>query len=163
MTDIPLGEALHRLLHAYKRAMGLAYRDLGIELAISQIRALKMIGHYQHSADGPCTAQAIALRLARDKAQIARLIKDLLSAELIEKRSNPDDGRSQLLLLTPAGEEKLKQIRTAEQYAGQRMAAGLSQEELASFVRLSDTLTANLAEPDSTCQPEPPSPTQEQS
>ncbi|MBS99822.1 MAG: MarR family transcriptional regulator [Oceanospirillaceae bacterium] len=152
MIDIPIGEALHRLLHAYKRAMRQAYRDLGIELAVAQIRTLKVIRQYQYLMAGPCTAQAIASQIGRDKAQIARMVKELLSAELIEKRSNPEDGRSQLLLLTPLGEAILEQIRAAERQASLRMAEGLAKEELATFVRLGDTMTANLGKPAKSCQ-----------
>ncbi|MBV1788717.1 MarR family transcriptional regulator [Marinobacterium sp. D7] len=148
MIETPIGEALHRLLHAYKRAMREAYRDIGIELAIAHIRTLKLIHQFQASTGAPCTAQAIAIRLERDKAQIARLVKDLLSAELIEKQSNPDDGRSQLLTVTHHGEAMLERIRMAERQASQRMAAGLSNEELTTFIRLGNTMTANLGEPE---------------
>nr|WP_067290240.1 MarR family winged helix-turn-helix transcriptional regulator [Marinobacterium profundum] len=146
MLESPVGEALHRLLHAYKRAMRQSFQAHGIDLAISHIRTLKVI-HYHLRSKQPCTAQLIVTRLERDKAQIARLLQDLLAAELIEKHPNPEDRRSQILRLTQAGSAVLERIAHAEQDAGLQMAQGLSHEEMQSFIRLANAMTGNLAAP----------------
>ncbi|GGO80294.1 MarR family transcriptional regulator [Marinobacterium nitratireducens] len=144
-NDIPIGEALHRLLHAYRRAMRQSYRAAGIELAVSHIRSLKVIRHHQQRLLQPCTAQAIAADIERDKAQIARVVRDLLEKALIEKRPNPEDGRSQILQLTSAGEAMLERIGNAEHQASLRMAQGLSPDELTAFIRLASAMTDNLS------------------
>ncbi|UTW13097.1 MarR family winged helix-turn-helix transcriptional regulator [Marinobacterium rhizophilum] len=144
MTDSPIGEALHQLLHAYKRAMQQSYQAHGIDFGIGHIRSLKVIRAHQASPESPCTAQQIVARLQRDKAQIARLVKDLLAAELIDRHDNPDDRRSQILRLTPAGEAMLRRIQDAEQHASLRLSRGLSQDDLHSFIRLAKSMTGNL-------------------
>lgn len=144
MKEIPIGEALHRLLHAYRRAMRQSYRDAGIDLAISHIRSLKAIRHHQRSPQGPSTAQIIATRLERDKGQVARIVKDLLTAALIEKHHNPDDRRSQFLELTEKGETTFQRIKEAERQASMRMARGLGTDEMETFIRLADAMTDNL-------------------
>jgi DNA-binding MarR family transcriptional regulator len=144
MINPHIGEALHQLLHAYRRSMRQSYQEVGIDLAVAHIRSLKVIHHHQQSAQEPCTARLIAVSIERDKAQIARLVKDLLAAELIEKQDNPEDRRSQFLRLTQTGEAMLARIREAEQRASLRMAQGLSEDEMDSFVRLATAMTDNL-------------------
>lgn len=144
MSDSPIGEALHQLLHAYKRALQQSYQARGIDFGIGHIRSLKVINAHQATPASPCTARQIVARLQRDKAQIARLVKDLLAAELIDKHDNPEDRRSQILRLTPVGEAMLARIQEAEQHASLRMARGLSQDEMHAFVRLAKSMTGNL-------------------
>lgn len=144
MTDSAMGEALHQLLHAYKRALQQSFLEHGITFGIAHIRSLKMIRAAQLSSGSGCTAQQIAARLQRDKAQIARLVKDLLAAELIEKQDNAQDRRSQILRLTPAGEAMYARIQDAERHASQRMATGMSADEVHSFIHLANGITRNL-------------------
>jgi deoxyribodipyrimidine photolyase len=88
MINPHIGEAHHQLLHAYRRSMRQSYQEAGIDLAVAHIRALKVIHHHQQSAQEPCTARLIAVSIERDKAQITRLVKDLLSVylQLLETR-----------------------------------------------------------------------------
>lgn len=144
MNQIPIGEALHRLLHAYRRAMRQSYQDAGIALAVSHIRSLKVIHHHQQLPEEPCTAQVIATSLERDKAQIARVVRDLLEDNLIEKHHHPSDRRSQILQLTEKGEATLIHIGEAERQASLRMARGLNEDEMEMFVRLAGAMTDNL-------------------
>ncbi|MHA3065527.1 MarR family winged helix-turn-helix transcriptional regulator [Lacticaseibacillus saniviri] len=51
----------------------------------------------------PLTAVTLSARLDMDKPTLSGIIKRLLDKQLIEKTSNPDDKRSQLLSLTDAG------------------------------------------------------------
>ncbi|AZZ92445.1 MarR family transcriptional regulator [Hahella sp. KA22] len=145
-THVPetsVGESLHRLLHAYKRAMRQAYQEVNLTLAVSHIRSLKVINHAREK-NTICTAQVIAERLQRDKAQITRVVKDLLEEGLIEKRDNPEDRRSQLLLLTQKGVDAYKTIKEVEALAGTRMAQGLNADEIREFVKLANAMAENL-------------------
>ncbi|OSQ38055.1 MarR family winged helix-turn-helix transcriptional regulator [Thalassospira mesophila] len=141
MPETTIGETLHTLLHAYKRAMRQAYHQAEIPLAISHIRTLKGI-----SAMPACTPLALSSRTKRDKGQVTRLIKDLLAQNLIEKHQHPGDKRSNILHLTPAGHHMIKRIKEIEEIAASRMAEGLSPAEIADFSRLANIMSANLAE-----------------
>lgn len=134
-----IGDALHRLLHAYKRAMRESHAESGIELPIMHIRALKGIARVPN-----CTAQTIADRMRRDKAQIARAIKDLIADSLIQRHPHPDDQRSQCLRLTPTGQALVERIARNEIQAGLRMAEGLSDAQMQDFVRLAEAMSVNL-------------------
>ncbi|RCK52389.1 transcriptional regulator [Thalassospira profundimaris] len=141
MPDMTIGETLHTLLHAYKRALRQAYQQADIPLAISHIRTLKGI-----NAVPDCTPLALSTRTKHDKGQLARLLKDLLAENLIEKHPHPDDKRSNILRLTPKGYQMIKRIKEVEEIAASRMAAGLSPDEITDFNRLANIMSANLAE-----------------
>ena len=83
--------------------------------------------------------------MQRDKAQITRALNDLLAAELILKTDNPLDGRSQLLQLTPKGEEVMTKLDAAEEWTRQQLTKDLSIVELALFFRVSRTMIDNVS------------------
>lgn len=139
MTSHHPGDALHRLLHAYKRALRQACRAQGIDLPPLQIRIMKMLCRAPGS-----TAHAVGQRFYRDKAQITRLIRELEEAGLVERRRDPDDGRRQLLTPTAQGKKLHTRIQRADRLAGERMARGLSGDEIAQFVAWADVMIANL-------------------
>lgn len=139
MSDPQLGEALHQLMHAYKRALRRAYRDDDLELSVSHIRALKAIRTLS-----PCTAQQISQRTQRDKAQTTRLLKDLLAADVIARSPHPDDRRSQILSLTPTGSELLARVDASERQVHTELAQRLNDDDLNAFIRLSRLMIDNL-------------------
>ncbi|KGI77091.1 MarR family winged helix-turn-helix transcriptional regulator [Oleiagrimonas soli] len=139
MTAPHPGDALHRLLHAYKRAMREAYRAAGIELPSSHLRAMKAICHLPQ-----CTAQAIAERMQRDKSQITRMVQELCAEKLVKRTPDPLDGRRQILTPTASGKRLRERIAEAEREAGARMVRGLPRTSIEAFVRLAETMAANL-------------------
>ncbi|WP_106419882.1 MarR family winged helix-turn-helix transcriptional regulator [Salinicola tamaricis] len=142
MSQALAGDTLHRLLHAYKRALRRAYADEQLELGVAQIRTLKAIRGLS-----PCSASAIAHRLQWDKAQLARLLGDLDSRGLVYRRPAPDDGRRQQLTLSNAGQAMLARVDACEQRAHERLAKDLSEAELAAFEALAQRLIDNLERP----------------
>jgi DNA-binding MarR family transcriptional regulator len=80
---------LHRLTHTYKSRLRETIKEKQIPLSIKHIRALKGI-----SRNPACTAHSIAQRMQRDKAQITRVLNELLKDGLIAKIDNPKDSRS---------------------------------------------------------------------
>ena len=142
MTNPPaIGESLHRLLHAYRRAMREGHAAAGIELPVTHIRALKGVAH-----SGGSSAQTIAGALRLDKGQVSRLIRDLRKEGLIDQSPDPDDSRSRRLSLTSEGSAMVGQITRVEAEAGERMAAGLHAARLRDFIQLADIMARNLEE-----------------
>lgn len=133
------GESLHRLLHAYRRALREGHAAAGIALPVTHLRALKGVAHA-----GGCSAQAIAETLRLDKSQISRLVRDLRANSLIEQHPDPADNRSRRLSLTPDGAAMVEHIAAVEAEAGERMAAGLDRGQLRNFIGLADLMAANL-------------------
>ncbi|QIL89060.1 MarR family winged helix-turn-helix transcriptional regulator [Microbulbifer harenosus] len=134
-----LSDTLHRLAHGYKCCLRAEVSERELGLPITHIRALK--GIYRNPES---TAFSIARRMQRDKAQITRVLKELLNDGLIEKRPNPTDGRSQLLFPTEKGRAVMQQLLAAEREAAARMTRGLTQKELQLFTELSARMVANL-------------------
>ncbi|WP_043316063.1 MarR family winged helix-turn-helix transcriptional regulator [Microbulbifer sp. HZ11] len=140
MSESTLSDNLHRLMHGYRGRLReeVSRRDLG--LPITHIRALKGICRNPES-----TAQSIAQRMQRDKAQITRVLKELIAEKLIEKRPNPNDGRSYLLFPTEQGKAVLAELMTAEQETAKAMTRSLSTRELSQFADLTARMVANLS------------------
>ncbi|MEY1661182.1 MarR family winged helix-turn-helix transcriptional regulator [Isoalcanivorax beigongshangi] len=135
-----LVDPLHRLTRAYFRHLRHAMAGADIALPMGQVRAVKVVSLLMPEA----TPHALAQALDRDKAQITRLLNELGSAGLVGRHPHPDDGRRQLLTITAEGLALLKRLQQLEQQTMARMSAGLSDEDVAHFIRMADTMTANL-------------------
>lgn len=133
------GESLHRLLHAYQRALRDAHRRHGLDLSVGQIRVLK--GAYFLDA---ATVQRIAEFTALDRGQVTRIVSGLRRDELISTRANPRDGRIPIIECTAAGEAMIEPIMAIQRDAGDCMAAGLSDTAVDRFVAMADAMTTNL-------------------
>lgn len=143
MTSLHPGDALHHLLHAYKRAMREAYRAANINLPPSHVRVMKTVCHRRQ-----CSAHDIAGRMRRDKSQITRVVNELCAAGLVSRHADPDDGRRQILMPTAAGRRLCEHIGEAEREAGARMLRGLPEASVAEFVQLAEAMAANLDAPE---------------
>ena len=139
MSQRHLLDSIQQLTHAYKAGMRRLILAEGIELPITHIRAMKGIAYIPQ-----CTAQALAQRMQRDKAQITRALNDLLERGLITKLDNPQDRRSQWLALSPTGEALIQRLLELETRTARRMADGLSDEQVASFIHLAQRMGHNL-------------------
>lgn len=135
MPDRSLSEAVHRLMHAYTHLLREGIRKQQIELPVTHIRVLKGICRNRKA-----TAQSIAKRMQRDKAQITRALNDLIEASLIVKADNPLDRRSQFLKPTPKGRKVMARIDAVEEWAVEQMTTKLGSDELTLFLRVSQTM-----------------------
>lgn len=115
--------------------------ELGI--GAMHVRSLTVI------AETPdCTANHIVTRLSRDKAQVARLVKELLAADLINKDAHPEDKRSQILTLSSAGKTLMTQLKAAKKTIQSKMTQGLSPQEIDLFDTIAHKIADNLARED---------------
>ncbi|SDH62541.1 DNA-binding transcriptional regulator, MarR family [Pseudomonas flavescens] len=139
MTARYLADPLQQLTHAYKGYLRRSIQKAGIALPITHVRALRGIAH---STD--CTAFGLSSHMRRDKAQITRVLNDLLDAALISKREHPRDRRSQLLELTPAGQAIVQQMLELDAQATRHMTEGLEPEQINAFIHLARHMTDRL-------------------
>ncbi|SEG47557.1 MarR family winged helix-turn-helix transcriptional regulator [Marinobacterium lutimaris] len=139
MSSRPLSDTLHRLMHAYRQLMLEAIREQGIELPITHIRVLKGICRIEE-----CTAHHIASQMRRDRAQIARVISELVKNGLIIKVSHPKDRRSQLLEPTAAGLELRARLDKVEEQVTQRLTNPLSADEIEIFEKIAGRMTEQV-------------------
>ncbi|EMI42903.1 MarR family winged helix-turn-helix transcriptional regulator [Rhodopirellula sp. SWK7] len=138
MPEPSLSDALHRLMHAYKRQLRAGIQEHRIALPITQIRVLKCIGRFPES-----TARSIAQRMNQDKAQITRVLNELKESTLIEATENPDDRRSQFLTATKSGRRMLAKIDQLEEQAAAKMTRDLSAKQIQTFIRIAALMTQN--------------------
>lgn len=127
------------LTFKFKSLVLKAIREQGIDIVPMEIQSLHLI-----SSTDNCTAALMSERMNRDKGQLARLIKDMINKDLIEKTMNPNDTRSHLLSLTSNGKAVLEQVHAIEAKLIQKMQTGLSAAQLEAFNHVAATMTANL-------------------
>lgn len=139
MNPRPLVESLNMLVYAYQAYMRRALPAAGIEWPVTHVRVLRTI-----ALTPQCTAQSLAAYMRSDKAQITRVLNDLLGAALIVKHDNPEDGRSRLLELSADGQALILQTRALESALAQRLTDGLGIDDVGAFVRTVQRMTENL-------------------
>lgn len=139
MSDNTSLESIFRLVHSLKRKMSEQIESLDSEIAPMNIRVMKII-----TKKSPCTAIDIAHFLNRDKAQVTRLVNALINQELVKKSPNPEDKRSQLLVLTNKGEEIMTKVSNIDREMLQRMTKGMNEDELEQFSQIANKMAQNL-------------------
>lgn len=139
MSDNTSLESIFRLVHSLKRQMSEQIESLDSEIAPMNIRVMKII-----TKKSPCTAIDIAHFLNRDKAQVTRLVNALINQELVKKSPNPEDKRSQLLVLTSKGGEIMTKVSNIDREMLQRMTKGMNENELEQFSRIASKMAQNL-------------------
>lgn len=139
MHDKSLPELFFHLLHAMKSKLHQELEGLGIEVTPLHMWMLKKI-----ATSDSCTAQALSVQLGRDKAQITRLVNGLLASELVTRTPNPNDKRSQILLLTDKGEGLVSKMKEINDKLSASMTQGFNDEDKAKLERLMAGVLANL-------------------
>lgn len=117
----------------------LVSKDLVKNLTPMHVRVLRTI-----SSLPDATSIAVATALKRDKAQITRLVNELLLRELVQRLPNPSDGRSQLLSLTAKGQTLFSELEEVDVTIHKTVLAGVSQEEAEAFVVTAKKMSRNL-------------------
>ncbi len=127
------------VLHAFKNRLAEAFGQRGLDFAPTQLKVLRLINQMS-----PCTAQALAQTLGRDKAQVTRLLQELVNAGVLEKVPNPDDKRSQLLHLTAQGNVLYQQMLEAEQEVLESMSESVRDQDAEAFSQLLERVSTAL-------------------
>lgn len=134
-------ESIFQLVHMLKREIHTHVEQLDVGISPMHVRMLKIIGNRPE-----CTAMDIACFLKRDKAQVTRLLTLLIDKGLIKKIPNPEDKRSQHLIITEQGAEIYAQIRSVDQQIAEKINEDLSEQEIDAFCQTAEKMLRNLAE-----------------
>jgi DNA-binding MarR family transcriptional regulator len=139
MHDNSISDTVFAFVHSYRLAMrtGLNASELGLNYM--HVKCLTFI-----ESNKACTANDIVNFFARDKAQIARLVKDMITNAWVIKTDNPEDRRSQLLSLTDEGKRLASLIAETQSNVHQQMQKNLTDQELEDFKRITNTIVNNL-------------------
>lgn len=135
-----LSEALFKLMHSVRLSIGQQVKQLNLDLSPMHFKSLKVIS----KIDG-CNGQKLADFLGRDKAQINRLIKELVNQELVIKSDDPNDKRSQLLSLSQQGEDIMSKFKVLERQTFNNMVQGVDSEQIEQFIEVANKLRSNIS------------------
>ncbi|OOV85990.1 MarR family winged helix-turn-helix transcriptional regulator [Oceanospirillum linum] len=133
-------ESTFHLAHAIKQRLSCQLEANEMDIAPMHVRVLNVIGRQT-----PCTAIDIATLFKRDKAQITRLVKPLIEQGLVQKEPNPEDKRSQFLVLTPEGIALQESLDSFAQQMQKEVTEGVDADDLATFLRVAEQITANFS------------------
>ncbi|MDR9830604.1 MarR family transcriptional regulator [Vibrio sp. FNV 38] len=132
-------ESVFGLVHAIKREMHGQIEQLGLPITPMHVRVMKIISKMDQ-----CTANDISRFLSRDKAQVTRLLKSLIDEGLLDKAPNPEDKRSQFLIVTELGKGMVDKVATVEKAMLTKMSQNITQEELKQFEIVTNQMKRNL-------------------
>lgn len=91
-----------------------------------------------------CTANCIVKNMGRDKAQIARLVKEMIAKGWLEKQPSREDKRSLILTLSASGFQLQQKISLLETDLEKTILSGLSEQEIKDFQRIAGKMLSNL-------------------
>lgn len=122
-----LAQALSRLVDAsVQETMGLTSRQWRVLVVLNRL--------------GTSPSGAVARMANYDHSQVSRVALELSEKGLIRQVNDPDDRRKQILSLTPAGIEHLRNGIPYSMERQARLQARLGQEDYATFCRALEAL-----------------------
>ena len=125
--------AAHRSL---MRSLDMTLAPFG--LTSSQWNALNQLNEY-----GDMTQKELADHLNKEPATVVRLLDRLVKHGLVKRTSHPEDRRANIVGITP---EAVDLLATIEPYAAERadrIAEGISDEDLTVFFNVLETVRQN--------------------
>jgi len=132
-----------RLRLAIARTARRLRQEAGGELSPSQTAALATIDRH-----GPLTPSELATRERIQRPTVTRIVARLEESGLVQRTRDPQDGRSSLVALTPAGRALLARGRTRKNAYLDRRLRRLDAEERATLERAAAILGLLLEEED---------------
>ncbi|HEX3964835.1 MAG TPA: MarR family transcriptional regulator [Trebonia sp.] len=98
--------------------------------------------------DEPGSQAALAARLGIDRTVMTYLLDDLVAAGLVERRQDPSDRRTRLVVATKHGRVVLADLEARFALAEQHIMAGLSAADQETFRGLLAVLARHVNDPD---------------
>lgn len=114
-------------------------KNKDVDLSLIEILVLRTLVEL-----GEATQQQLALSLAKDKAQITRLIQGLEKKKLILKQRNPHDKRSFVVTVRHSVKEKMEGFIEHERIMVQEMLEGASDKEKKNMLNLLKLMKNNI-------------------
>lgn len=130
-------DAIHTVMHLYRAAVQREMHD--VPLAHMEHKALGFFARHPGA-----TLSDLATRTGRDKAQLARIVKDLRSKGLLEGCADENDRRSTRLTASAAGQALHGKVREYAKTVNRQGVAGLSESECATLQILLERVRGNL-------------------
>lgn len=134
-SDARLGELAARLRLVIARTARRLRQEAGAELSPSQTAALATIERH-----GPLTPSMLAELERVQRPTATRIVSRLTDQALVERTTDPADGRSFTVAVTPKGLALLGKLRTRKNAYLARRLRPLDEAELATLERAAEIL-----------------------
>ncbi|MEE2527514.1 MarR family transcriptional regulator [Pseudarthrobacter sp. J75] len=121
-----------------------AVRCIATASTKGQETGVALQGVLRFVAEGETRATRLAERLGVSAPVLSRHITDLEEHGYVVRRQDPDDGRAQLVALSPAGAEKLRRIEEQRVAALQDLLREWSEDDAGETTRVLRKLTESL-------------------
>lgn len=135
MDVLPLAGSAFR---AYLRRR---FRECRLDLTLEMMQVL----HYLWGHDG-ASQQEIARAANRDKATVTAMLDNLVRRDLVERRADSQDRRTNRVLLTPKGHALEHQVKPLVQEMFEVAGQGLALDQLRTSLVVLAKITQNLAQ-----------------
>ena len=129
MPDQRLYYLINRAQHHLRKLVDRISLDR-VGVSSAQVGALFLIAQR-----AVCTQADIAAELGQDESAITTMLKRMERSELIERRRNPNDGRSKLVYLTARGEATLQSVGAQLAHFNEQLTEGFSADEIDTVLR----------------------------
>ncbi|KRK71856.1 MarR family winged helix-turn-helix transcriptional regulator [Lacticaseibacillus nasuensis] len=138
-NEFPVGAATLNVVAAHRAKTEAGLRELGVYPG----QEMLLMALLQDNARAKPQAELAEL-LAVNHATIAKSVRRLTTAGVVETRRSPADGRVTLVGLTENGLTLAKRVRSVCQAVEKQSAAALTPQEQAEYIRLAGKMTAAL-------------------
>ena len=133
-------DLVHTVMHQVRAQQYRVLRGAGHELTHMESKVLSYLARHPRA-----TQRDMARATGRDKAQLARLIKGLREARLLDSQPDPEDRRNQCLSLTADGKSVLQRLHQQSTWLASKAVAALKPAEVKQLVALLRQVQSNLA------------------
>ena len=134
MSDADLDAVISAVLNATQAFVGVALRSLQatrVGITLAQYRTLAVL-----DAEGDQNVRDLALLLGVDRSTVTRMCNRLATAGLIERRTDPLDGRAVVISLTRRGRKVVNDVTGARRNEIASLLRGIASPRRAQLVDL---------------------------
>jgi DNA-binding MarR family transcriptional regulator len=135
MDAVPLSGSAFR---AYLRRR---FRDYRLDLTLEMVQVL----HYLWGHDG-VSQQEIARAANRDKATMTAMLDNLVRRDLVERRADSHDRRTNRVVLTPKGQALEQQVKPLVEEMFGVAGQGVTPDQLHTCLTVLKKITQNLTQ-----------------
>lgn len=132
-------ESIHAVMHLYRAAIQREVRARAIELTHLEHKTLGYFARHPGA-----TLSELVARTGRDKAQLARIVKDLRGKGLLDACQDAGDRRSTRLTPSKAGRAAYESVAGQARVVDRAAVAGLDDGEIAALLGLLQRVRRNL-------------------
>jgi len=128
---------MHEILQCCQERMLFESRKFGLPQA--ELKCLMLFDMERY-----LTVKGIAQKMEVAKSRVTKIMDGLTKKRLIQSTEDPNDGRVKLLSLTPAGQEKLKEIDTFTREIHQKILHQIDSEQRRNILSSLELLRSSM-------------------